>query len=146
MSSIPLPKIVDKIENPDELLITPGLIRDKLKIWGNKMVNKTRDISSSNWVSPILLGLLLSYNIYTNQQANLQLANFKLESDKQHDLLTELKILREVEEKEKAQEKIDKKLDQDLERVYREKITGSMNRLELVVQGKYPNNSNNKEN
>lgn len=145
MSAIPLPKIVERIENPDETILTKGLIKDKIKIWGINMVKQAKDLATSSWVSPILLGLLLSYNIYNNQTSNARITAQDVQLIQQHDLLIELKTLKEVEEKSKIQERIDKKMEDDLDRVYREKITNTMNRLELIVQGKHPNNFN-KEN
>lgn len=141
MSALPILKIADVIKNPDKPFLTKGLIKDKFLIWGNKMVNKTREISTS-WAAPILLISLLGYNVYTNQQANTRLDAFKLESDKQHDLLIEMRTLNQIAKEEKIQEKIDKKLDKDLDDVYRKKMTEKMDRLELIVQGRFPNSGN----
>lgn len=146
MASLPILKSVDIIKNPDELLLTKGLLRDKFKIWGNYMVNKVKESSSNNWAAPILLSLLLGYNIYNNQTSSARITAQDIQLAQQHDLLIELKTLKEVEEKNKVQERLDNKMKEDLDRVYREKITTSMNRLELIVQGKYPNNTNNREN
>lgn len=138
---IPNLKVVDKIKNPDEIVLTKGLLKDKLFIWGNNMVKAAKDISSSNWVSPILLGLLLTYGVYSNQQNNARLDEFKKESDKQHDLLIRIETLNEVAEKEKVQEKVEKKLDKDMEDVYRKDMKDKMIRLELIVQGRFPTNN-----
>lgn len=142
MSVLPILKIADTIDNPDKPFLTKGLIRDKLKIWGDKMVNKTKEPTSS-WAAPVLLTLLLGYNIYNNQTSSARITAQDIQLAQQHDLLIELKTLKDVEEKAKIQEKMDKKMEDDLARVYRENMTKSMNRLELVVQGRYPNNSNN---
>lgn len=147
MPVLPTLRIAEVIDNPDKPFLTKGLIKDKLKIWGDKMVNKVKESSTTTtWAAPVLLTLLLGYNIYNNQTSSARITAQDIQLAQQHDLLIELKTLKEVEDKAKIQERTDKKLEDDLARVYRENMTKSMNRLELVVQGRYPNNSNNNGN
>lgn len=108
-----------------------------------KMVKTTKETVASQWsvwAAPVLLISLLGYNVYTNQQQSARLDAFKIESDKQHDLLIEMKTLNQVDKELKMQEKIDKKLDKDLEDVYRRNMQGKMDKLELIVRGQYPKN------
>jgi hypothetical protein len=146
MSALPILKVADRIVDPDKPFLTKGLLKDKLKIWGDKMVNKTKETSSTTWAAPVLLTLLLGYNIYNNQTSSTRITAQDIQLAQQHDLLIELKTLKEVEDKAKVEERTNKKLEDDLARAYREQMTKSMNRLELVVQGRYPNNSNNNSN
>lgn len=102
------------------------------------MVTKTKEIALSQWAAPILLGLILSYNVYDGQQKDRQLAEYKKESQTQHDLLIEMRTLKDVDKEEKVQKKIEDKLDKDQDKWWREKINKDMEIVKLVVQGKYP--------
>lgn len=88
---LPTLKVVDTIKNPDEIILTKTLAKDRLKIWGNNMVNKAKDFLTSQLAIPVLLASLLGYNIYTNQQANARIAAYELKESANHDLLIELR-------------------------------------------------------
>lgn len=124
--------------NPDKPFLTPKLRQEIWKKRIEKMVTKTKEIAFSQWAAPILLGLILSYNVYDGQQKDRQLAEYKKESQTQHDLLIELRTIKDIDEKGKAQQKIEDKLDKDQDKWWREKINKDMEIVKLVVQGKYP--------
>lgn len=131
------------IADPNESFTTPKLRREIWKQRIDKMVKSVKDITTSQWAAPILLALLLGYNVYDGKQKDAQLVRFQEESQKQHDLLIELRTIKDMEEKQKVQEKIDKKLDEDKAQIWRETMNKGMSRLELIVKGEYPNSKEN---
>lgn len=66
MSSLPFPKIVDRINNPDKIILTKGLLKDKINIRIDAMVKAAKEYSQ--WAAPVLLTVLLGYSIYTSHQ------------------------------------------------------------------------------
>lgn len=123
------------ILNPDEIFITPHLRKDIWKLRLNAMVKAAKDSLISQWAAPVILAVLLGFVIYDRTATN---AAFSQQLREQHDLLVRLETLHEVEEKEKAQDRIDRAEEKRLEGVYREKMNTDFKRLELIVQGKFP--------
>lgn len=114
--------------------------REKFKT----MTKLTKDVGNSAWASPILLSLLLGYNVYYNQTSNARIEKLEkvssereekvdLQLQKQHDLLVELHTLKGVDERAKLSEKDEKLRQQELDRVYREKMSKEMEILKLQV-------------
>lgn len=88
--------VVRPITDPDKPVITITLLKDKLKIWWDKMVKSLKESASSSWAAPILLALLLGYNIYSGQQADKRAEALVLEQQKQSVLIAEIKKEKEV--------------------------------------------------
>lgn len=133
--SLPIFKSVHTIENPDEIFLTKGLLKDKFIIWYNNMVKQARDISASQWVGPVLLTLLLGYNIYNNQQASARLDKQDLQLTQQHDLLIRLQTLKEVEDKERVVDKQTNETERQMDSAWRENLRKDFNKLEAKLNG-----------
>lgn len=119
---------------PDKI-ITPIMIKDKIKIKGTKMVNKIKDSLSSQWAAPVLLALVLSYNIYNGQQTNVMLTNQGKEIGELKQSLTILKTQKEETEKIHERDRLEFKREVEEQRVRRENLQDKVNTLEYVVMG-----------
>lgn len=87
------------ITNPDEVIITPEL---RSFIWKRRLeaMSKTvKEVASSAWAAPVLLSLLLGYNIYARQQDGIRMDTYAKEQQLQHDLLVDLKARKEEQDK-----------------------------------------------
>lgn len=71
MPALPILKVVDLVQNPDEVFLTKGLLIDKFKIWGNNMVKAAKEYSQ--WAAPVLLTVLLGFSIYTSHQQSISI-------------------------------------------------------------------------
>ena len=122
-------KRVDIIADPDKPILTPTLQRDLVKGWINKMVTKTKESLSSIWAAPILLAIVLGYNVYNGQRSDSKL----------EDLNRSLIILQtQKEEQEKAHERDRLQTKQELDelRVRRENLESKINTLEFILKEK----------
>lgn len=120
---------------PDKIL-TPTLVKDKIKIKGTKMVNKIKETFSSQWAAPVLLSLVLGYNVYNGQQTSVMLSR---QADEMVELKTSLTILKtQKEEQEKIHERdrLEAKREVEEQRVRRENLQDKVNTLEYVVLGR----------
>lgn len=106
--------LANRIANPDSIILTKGLLKNKFQFGINNMVDKIKEISSASWAAPVLLTILLGYNIFNTQQTNNQLTEYKKEQAVQHDLLIRIQQQKEDQDKfsEKERQEILSKLDQ----------------------------------
>lgn len=128
------PQRVQYIANPDKLVITPTLQRDLIKGWTSKMVKQLKETFSSQWAAPILLTIVLGYNIYDGQKAANAMMVQSTQLQEQHDLLIKLQTQKEEQEKQHERDRQDTIREADLQRVWRESMTNKMNNLEFVVK------------
>lgn len=133
---IPISKL--KIINPNEPLITKQLNETLWKRRIDKMVKVAKEAMSSQWAAPILLSLLLGYTVWSNQAYSATLANQQKQLDAAHDLLIELRTLKDVDTKERGIERDKTEREREMDSAWRENIRKDFTRLELIVQGKYP--------
>lgn len=95
MSALPNFKIADTIKNPDEIILTKTLLRDKINIWGNKMAKAAKEYSQ--WAAPVLLTILLGFSIYNSHQQSTAIDQLKTD-------MTILKTQKEDAEKYASKE------------------------------------------
>lgn len=132
--SLPFIKAVDSIIDPNEIILTKGLIKDKLIHRANQMVKTVKDTISSQWAAPVLLSLVLGYNIYDSQKTSSAMNLQAAQMQEQHDLLIKLQTQKEEQEKQHERDRQDAIREADLQRVWRETMTNKMNNLEFVVK------------
>lgn len=128
------PQRVQYISNPDKLVITPTLQKDLIKGWTSKMVKQIKETFSSQWAAPILLTIVLGYNIYDSQRTSSAMSAQTIQMQEQHDLLIKLQTQKEEQEKQHERDRQDAIREADLQRVWRESMTNKMNNLEFVVK------------
>lgn len=131
-----LPKL--RVISPTEPLITKQLNETLWKRRLDKMVKVAKEAMSSQWAAPILLSLLLGYTVWSNQAYSATLANQQKQLDAAHDLLIELRTLKDVDTKERGIERDKTEREREMDSAWRENIRKDFSRLELIVQGKYP--------
>lgn len=127
-----------KVINPNEPLITKQLHETLWKRRLDKMVKVAKEAMSSQWAAPILLSLLLGYTVWSNQAYSATLASQQKQLDAAHDLLIELRTLKDVDTKERGIERDKTEREREMDSAWRENIRKDFTRLELIVQGKYP--------
>jgi amino acid permease len=128
------PQRVQYISNPDKLVITPTLQKDLIKGWTSNMVKQIKETFSSQWAAPILLTIVLGYNIYDSQKTSSAMSAQAIQMQEQHDLLIKLQTQKEEQEKQHERDRQDAIREADLQRVWRESMTNKMNNLEFVVK------------
>src|ERR1041385_7419319 len=116
----PTLKRVDQIADPDKPVLTPTLQRDLIKVRINKMVNKAKESFSSIWAAPILLAIVLGYNVYNGQQSNARLEELNKS-------LIILKTQKEEQEKINERDRLQAKQEVDELRVRRENLETKVN-------------------
>lgn len=124
-------------------IATPRTLKQSTEIWKIKMVEKLKEASASVWAAPILLTLLLGFTVWTTQSQSARIEAQDKQLQVQHDLLIELKTLKEVELRDKETARQETQRKEELDRVYRENMNKQFSRLELIVQGRFPNQSSN---
>lgn len=127
-----------KVINPNKPLITKQLNETLWKRRLDKMVKVAKEAMSSQWAAPILLSLLLGYTVWSNQAYSATLASQQKQLDAAHDLLIELRTLKDVDTKERGIERDKTEREREMDSAWRENIRKDFTRLELIVQGKYP--------
>jgi hypothetical protein len=119
-------RIVDKIEDPNVPFVTKTLRNDLWKNRINYMAKLTNSFLDSSWAAPILLSILLGYNIYDGQQKSQKI-------NEQHDLLIELRTLNQVREKQELLDRQEKQRLAEMDTAWRENMKTQMKNLELTV-------------
>lgn len=120
-------KRVDHIADPDKLVLTPTLRKDLIKGWISKMVVKTKESFSSIWAAPILLAIVLGYNIYSGQRADAKL-------EKLTESIIVLQTQKEEQEKIHERDRLEFKREVDEQRVGRENSDARIGQLEFIIK------------
>lgn len=129
----PVRKLRLNVVNPNEPLITKQLNETLWKKRVDKMVKTAKETLTSTWMAPILLAVLLGYNVYDGHQKDTVMT-------KMHDDILTLQVEKKMAENQAEKDRQTEQLIRDSryqeDRAWRENIKNQMNKLELARTGK----------
>ena len=138
---LPIQK-VQYIKDPLKPFTTSQLRRDKFNLRINKMTEKLKEIANSVWLAPVLIGLLFSYNVYSSQQAALKQVELATQLTQVQKDLVVLQTQKQDEDKRRSEDRQTMERNQEMDRAWRENIRKDFTTLQLIVQGKFPQQNN----